>query len=177
MRRTAFLLVFMLVAAGCVSRPAAVRPTPASAGPTPSAAPTQQPPAVGVLVPAAIAAEEVKLFKSPTCGCCAGHEAYLRAAGMSVRVQSTENLDHIKGGMGIPFDMRSCHTSLVGGYFVEGHVPLAAIVQLLTERPDIDGIALPGMPAGSPGMGGVLEGPLTVFAVDGGAAIGVFGEF
>lgn len=73
--------------------------------------------------------------------------------------------------------MRSCHTSEVAGYFVEGHVPVAAIERLLAERPEIDGIALAGMPAGSPGMGGTLEGPLVVFAIADGELVGESGRF
>jgi hypothetical protein len=73
--------------------------------------------------------------------------------------------------------MRSCHTSTIGRYFVEGHVPFAAIQQLMEQRPDIDGISLPGMPAGSPGMGGDLEGPLVVYAIDDGQVVGEFGSF
>jgi hypothetical protein len=126
---------------------------------------------------AGMASLDVLLTKSPTCTCCTGHEAYLERLGMRVQVTVSQDIQAVKDVYGIPAEMRSCHTSTIGRYFVEGHVPYAAIEQLLAERPDIDGISLPGMPAGSPGMGGVLEGPLTVYAIDGGRVVGEFGSF
>lgn len=72
---------------------------------------------------------------------------------------------------GIPREIWSCHTSVVEGYFVEGHVPLEAVKKLLDERPTLRGIALPGMPSGSPGMGGVKDKPLTIYSVDGGVKV------
>lgn len=124
-----------------------------------------------------LATAELTLTRSPTCACCKGHEAYLEQAGIAVRTVIDEDITTIKEDHRIPSEMRSCHTSEVAGYFVEGHVPLAAIERLLTERPEIDGIALPGMPAGSPGMGGTLEGPLVVFAIADGEVVGEFGRF
>jgi hypothetical protein len=88
-----------------------------------------------------------------------------------------ENIGAVKDVYGIPAEMRSCHTSTIGRYFVEGHVPFAAIQQLMEQHPDIDGISLPGMPVGSPGMGGELNGPLVVYAIDGGQVVGEFGSF
>jgi hypothetical protein len=74
-------------------------------------------------------------------------------------------VDQIKNRLGIPPGLRSCHTITVSGYFIEGHVPVDAILRLLEQRPAIAGIALPGMPPGAPGMGGVKTGPLVVYAV------------
>lgn len=74
-------------------------------------------------------------------------------------------MHHIKSRLGIPPEMWSCHTIEAGGYFIEGHVPVKAIERLLAERPPITGIALPGMPPGSPGMGGVRTGPLVIYAI------------
>jgi hypothetical protein len=127
--------------------------------------------------PAAWASLEVQLTKSPTCTCCTGHEAYLERLGMRVRVTVSEDINALKDGYRIPAEMRSCHTSAIGRYFVEGHVPFPAIQQLMEQRPEIDGISLPGMPAGSPGMGGALEGPLVVYAIDDGRVVGEFGSF
>lgn len=80
-----------------------------------------------------------------------------------------DDMTNIKDGLGIPQDMRSCHTSIVEDYFLEGHVPLEAIRKLLDERPAIDGLALPGMPSGSPGMAGIKAQPFTIYSVvDGG---------
>jgi hypothetical protein len=76
-----------------------------------------------------------------------------------------DDMTNIKNGLGIPQDMWNCHTSMVGDYFVEGHVPVEAISKLLDERPPIDGLALPGMPAGSPGMSGAKTVPFTIYAI------------
>jgi hypothetical protein len=126
---------------------------------------------------AAWASLDVLLTKSPTCTCCTGHEAYLERLGMRVQVTVSEDINAVKDVYSIPTEMRSCHTSTIGRYFVEGHVPFAAIQLLMEQRPDIDGISLPGMPAGSPGMGGELAGPLVVYAIDGGEVVGEFGSF
>jgi len=77
-----------------------------------------------------------------------------------------ENPERIKDQLGIPESMRSCHTVIIGSYFVEGHVPVAAIAKMLQAKPRIKGIALPGMPPGSPGMDGTKQGPLVVYAID-----------
>ena len=141
---------------------------------------TQSPGAPALATPPASAAWtslDVLLTKSPTCSCCTGHEAYLEGLGMRVRVTVDEDINAVKDLYAIPAEMRSCHTSTIGRYFVEGHVPFAAIQQLMERLPDIDGISLPGMPAGSPGMGGELEGPLVVYAIDGGQVVGEFGSF
>lgn len=119
----------------------------------------------------------VTLIRSPTCGCCSGHAEHLAAAGYDVESVLTEAFTTVKDAHSVPDRMRSCHTTLVNEYFIEGHVPAEAIAQLLAERPDIDGIALPGMPAGSPGMGGIADGPLTIWAIAGGEVVGEFGRF
>ncbi len=81
-----------------------------------------------------------------------------------------DDLTEMKDELNIPEEMRSCHTSMVGEYFVEGHVPVEAIWKLLEEQPPISGIALPGMPPGSPGMGGDKEEPFTIYAIVDGEA-------
>lgn len=101
----------------------------------------------------------------------------MRAAGLNVQSVIQDDQLAVKEAYGVPSAMTSCHTSDIGGYFVEGHVPMGAIDKLLAEQPNIDGIALPGMPAGSPGMGGVQEGPLVVYAVKGGEVVGEFASF
>ena len=94
------------------------------------------------------------MYKSPTCGCCVGHAGELTRNNFDVNVIPSSNLATIKAGYNIPREMQSCHTSVVGNYFVEGHMPMEAIDKLLLEQPDIDGIALPGMPSGALGMPG-----------------------
>lgn len=103
------------------------------------------------------------VFLSPTCGCCHGYVEHLRQHG--VRVETVEMMDVApkKRALGIPMEMWSCHTVVIGDYVVEGHVPFEVVQKLLTDKPDIDGIALPGMPTGVPGMPGEKT-PLTVYA-------------
>jgi hypothetical protein len=114
------------------------------------------------------------MYMSPACPCCEVYADYLRDNGFAVRIVRTEDLDAVRSRLGVPEGVRSCHTTTVGDYFVEGHVPVEAIHRLLGEGPEIAGIALPGMPAGSPGMPGLKEGPFTIYAVAGGQVIGVF---
>jgi hypothetical protein len=94
----------------------------------------------------------VKVYKPTFCGCCANWVEHLRTAGFDVEVQETDELEVVKSELGVPSELESCHTAEVEGYVIEGHVPADVIARLLTERPDVRGIAVPGMPAGSPGM-------------------------
>lgn len=94
----------------------------------------------------------VTVFKSPTCGCCIKWVELVRAGGFPVTVKDHDDLTPIKQANGVPVELQSCHTALVEGYVVEGHVPVDLIDRLLRERPAIAGIAVPGMPIGSPGM-------------------------
>lgn len=95
---------------------------------------------------------EVTVYKSPTCGCCSKWVDHLRSNGFTVDAVDVEDVDAVKRAHGVPPALGSCHTALVGGYVVEGHVPADAITRLLRERPASAGISVPGMPAGSPGM-------------------------
>jgi len=94
----------------------------------------------------------VKVWKTPTCGCCGKWVSHMRAAGFRVEVTDVDNVDPIKVANGVPLKLASCHTALVGGYVIEGHVPAADVRRLLKEKPGILGLAAPGMPPGSPGM-------------------------
>jgi hypothetical protein len=122
------------------------------------------------------AARTVTVFKSPTCGCCHEWEAYLRAHGYTVVSMPTDDLTAIKAEHGVPQAAWSCHTAIIDGYVVEGHVPIEAIDDLLAEHPPIDGIALPGMPAGSPGMPGVKAAPFEILAIEAGTT-STFGSY
>lgn len=95
------------------------------------------------------------VYKSPTCGCCKNWVNHLKENGYSVEVHNQRNMNSIKSELGVPRHLQSCHTAKVGGYVVEGHVPADVIGRLLKEKPQIKGLAVPGMPMGSPGM----EGP------------------
>lgn len=94
----------------------------------------------------------VTVYKSPTCGCCSEWVEYLEENGFTVRVTDMPDVMPMKQRLGLPRDLSSCHTAVVGGYVVEGHVPADVMKRLLTEKPDVTGIAVPGMPIGSPGM-------------------------
>ncbi|MFQ5569114.1 MAG: DUF411 domain-containing protein [Rhodothermales bacterium] len=102
--------------------------------------------------------ETVVVYKSPTCGCCGKWVDHMREAGFEVEVHDLDNLSTVKATHGVLPKVASCHTALVGGYVVEGHVPATYVKKLLEERPAVTGIAVPGMPMGSPGM----EGPTSV---------------
>ena len=94
----------------------------------------------------------VDVFKSPTCGCCAMWVEHMKANGFNVRTTEINDLTEIKKSRGVPDRVQSCHTAVVNGYVVEGHVPAADVHRLLKEKPAIAGIAVGGMPMGSPGM-------------------------
>ena len=108
-----------------------------------------------------VAATPVTLFKSPWCGCCESYARYLRNQGFEVKTIDEEDMDAVKKRHGTD-RAASCHTSLIGGYVIEGHVPAQTIRKLLAERPQIAGISLPGMPASSPGMGPATKGSLQI---------------
>ena len=95
---------------------------------------------------------KVVLSKDPNCGCCGGWAEHMKRAGFAVEVVTTSQLDEVKARLGVPDDLSSCHTAEVSGYVIEGHVPPDAVRRLLAEKPKALGLAVPGMPAGSPGM-------------------------
>jgi hypothetical protein len=97
----------------------------------------------------------VEVWKDPQCGCCGDWVRHLEANGFQVHVNDSGNT-LARGRLGVPEKLGSCHTAVVGGYAIEGHVPAADIVRLLRERPAAIGLAVPGMPVGSPGMDGPL---------------------
>lgn len=100
----------------------------------------------------------VQVWKSPGCGCCDAWAEHMRAAGFAVEVTEIAAINGIKAKLGVPMALMSCHTALVDGYTLEGHVPADAVKRLLAERPRARGLAVPGMPQGSPGMEtGVFE--------------------
>jgi len=115
----------------------------------------------------------ILVYKSATCGCCKGWVAHLEAAGFTVDARDVTDLMTVKRDGGVPPAMSSCHTAIVDGYVVEGHVPADEVKRLLAERPEVAGIAVPGMPVGSPGMEGANAQPYQVlsFTHDGQAAV------
>jgi len=103
------------------------------------------------------------LYKSPECSCCEQYADYLRDNGFEVTVRPTEDLSLIKEMNGVPDGFEGCHTTLVDGYVIEGHVPVDSVNRLLAERPDVTGISLPGMPEGAPGMTGSKSEPFVIY--------------
>jgi hypothetical protein len=97
---------------------------------------------------------EVIVHRDPSCGCCGAWVEHLERAGFPVRLAEPGDLDAVKQRLGVPADLISCHTAEVAGYVVEGHVPAGAIQRLLAQKPQATGLAVPGMPTGSPGMDG-----------------------
>ena len=112
----------------------------------------------------AIAGTPVTLYKSPDCGCCSEYVKYLEQNGYTVKAINKNDMDTIKKRYGVAH-ISSCHTTLIDGYVVEGHVPVGAISKMLKDKPDIVGISAPGMPQNSPGMGEMKKGTLTIYAV------------
>ena len=108
---------------------------------------------------------EALIYKNPSCSCCEAYADYLRQNGFKVSVRETHQLAPMSRQAGIPRDFEGCHLAHIDGYVVSGHVPVSAIRRLLSERPAIKGITLPGMPLGSPGMGGDKQEPFTIYEV------------
>lgn len=111
-----------------------------------------------------LAGQNAVVYKSPTCGCCSSYVEFLRKHGVTVETRDVDDasLMQVKAENGVPGAAESCHTVILDGYIVEGHVPLAALEKLLMERPEVDGVSMPGMPTGVPGMPGPAYGPLEV---------------
>lgn len=115
----------------------------------------------------------ISLYHNPGCMCCEQYGASLQKTGYKVKIIDTNDIAGFNKKHGVRPEFSSCHTSLVGKYVVVGHVPPEAIAKLLRQRPDLEGITLPGMPAGSLGMPGIKDGPFVVRTLDG----GVYGRF
>ncbi|HXE57552.1 MAG TPA: DUF411 domain-containing protein [Gemmatimonadales bacterium] len=122
----------------------------------------------------AAAPVEVTVYKTPTCGCCQKWVSHLEANGFKVKTVDLEDLAEVKGLQGVPDDLQSCHTAVVGKYVVEGHVPAADIHRLLKQQPKVLGLAVPGMPMGSPGMEGPRKDKYDVLTFDRGGRTAVF---
>tara|TARA_Y100000310_G_C20698277_1_gene827268 strand:+ start:1844 stop:2299 length:456 start_codon:yes stop_codon:yes gene_type:complete len=113
---------------------------------------------------------KIQVYKAPSCGCCVGYIAELKKQGFEVETISMNDLTPLKTKYKIPKNMQSCHTAVIKNYFVEGHVPIEAIHKLIRDSPDIDGIALPRMPSGSPGMPGQKTKPFEIYSLTSGVS-------
>ena len=111
-------------------------------------------------------APSIVVYKTEGCGCCNGWVEHLQAAGFEVDARNVRDLMSVKIDAGVPTELSSCHTGLIDGYVVEGHIPAYVIRKLLDERPQVTGISVPGMPIGSPGMEGPNPKPYEVVAFD-----------
>jgi hypothetical protein len=120
--------------------------------------------ATGVI--AAQADDEIAVYRTPTCGCCTNWEEHLEANGFSVEDHVLPDLSDMKRDNGVTPALASCHTAFVQGYVIEGHVPAADIARLLEEKPAVAGLAVPGMPIGSPGMEGRYPETYRVLSFD-----------
>ena len=170
-------LLSTLALAACTGEGAA----PSAPPPAPSAAdaePVRQTAPAGSLPATVSAATDVDaarpvvtVYKSPTCGCCTAWAEHMREAGFPVETVDVGDMSAVKRRYGIPLGLQSCHTAVVDGYAIEGHVPAEDVKRLLAEAPEAGGLAVPGMPIGSPGMeqGDTVE-PYEVLLVDDGQA-------
>ena len=125
---------------------------------------------------AAVAASVVTVYKSPTCGCCSAWVDHMKQAGFEVRTVDMDDITEVKQASGVPIRLRTCHTALVDNYVVEGHVPADLVKKLLAEKPAVTGIAVPGMPMGSPGMEGATKDPYQVLLFDKSGKTSVFAK-
>ena len=114
------------------------------------------------------------VYKTPTCGCCSKWIEHLEENGFEVKSKNLSDVNPVKRMNGVPMRLASCHTAIIGGYFVEGHVPAQDVKRLLAERPNVAGIVVPRMPVGSPGMEGPNPQRYRVLTFDSDAGVTTF---
>jgi len=127
-----------------------------------------------IIRPVPVMLPKVTVYKSASCGCCAKWVDHLKAAGFPVEVNDVADVAEYADASGVPAALRSCHTAVVGGYTIEGHVPADLIKRLLAEHPKVAGLAVPGMVTGSPGMEGNRQDSYDVVAWSAGGKTSVF---
>ena len=169
------LLTALPLLAAALAAPRLLRAATGTAG-TNSAATT----AATAATAAGTAATPVEIWKDPSCGCCHDWMEHMQAQGFSFTVHDTGN-NAVRAQLGLPQKLGSCHTALVGGYLIEGHVPASDVRKLLQQKPKALGLAVPGMPVGSPGMDGTVYGnrrdPYDVLLVARGGGTKVFSSY
>jgi len=129
----------------------------------------------GLAIAAPSPGPEIAVYKNASCGCCKKWVEHLQAAGFRVTVHDTSNLAGVMERYGVPRKLTACHTAEVDGYVIEGHVPADVIQRLLKERPGIAGVAVPGMPAGSPGMESETPARFYILTFDKNGTTSVYG--
>ena len=149
--------------AGCTAKEAESSATAAAAD-TPSAVSVPLPGEAQATPSASLVS--IKVYKTPTCGCCKAWVEHLEQNGFKAEVVDMPDLSSVKTKYGVAHEHQSCHTAVVGDYTVEGHVPADVIMKMLNEKPAIAGLAVPGMPMGSPGMEGATKEPYDVLTFD-----------
>ncbi|MEO8053210.1 MAG: DUF411 domain-containing protein [Acidobacteriota bacterium] len=132
---------------------------------------------VGIRQMHAAGPRSIKVYKTPTCGCCGSWVQHLRENGFEVDVQDVKDTSPYRHKFGIPAQLMSCHTAVVNGYAIEGHVPASDIQRLLREKPNAKGLAVPGMPAGSPGMESARTDAYSVMLVSANGGATVFQQY
>ena len=120
---------------------------------------------------------EIEVYKSPTCGCCNAWVDHLRENGFQVKTFNTKNMNAVKQHLGVSPQLTSCHTATINGYVIEGHVPATDIKHLLSKNPNVTGLAVPGMPMGSPGMEGPRKDPYSVLTFDAKGNTEIFSQY
>jgi hypothetical protein len=120
---------------------------------------------------------KITVYKDPSCGCCKHWIEHLIKHGYRVDARDTPQMAEVKRTLGVPEALTSCHTAVVNGYLIEGHVPAADIAKLLKEKPKVAGLAVPGMPAGSPGMEGPRQQHYQVLSFDKNGKTKVFASY
>lgn len=120
---------------------------------------------------------QVVMYKNPGCQCCTYWAQHMERNGYAVREEPVQDLNAYKAKYGIPPDINACHTAVVDGYVVEGHVPAREVNRLLEERPEAIGIGVPGMPVGSPGMAGLNPEPYDVFLIEANGERSVYASY
>ncbi len=133
--------------------------------------------ALGAPLVASAAAPVIEVYKSASCGCCTGWVDHLKANGFTVKVKNVVNPSDYREKFGISNELGACHTGMVQGYAIEGHVPAAEIKRLLAERPRAKGLAVPSMPMGSPGMEGPRSHPYDVLLVQANARASTYKHY
>lgn len=131
---------------------AACQLTDSSAAPADTAPPADAPEVVQTAALVGPDAPTLTVYKSPTCGCCSMWVEHMEAAGFQVEAIDRDDMAAVKDSLGLPQDLSSCHTGVIDGYVIEGHVPAEQVARLIEEKPEALGLAVPGMPIGSPGM-------------------------
>lgn len=172
--RGALCATLILALAACAGPSGEARTTEAAPGAVHASAAHAEGTARAPGASAAASALLAVVYKTPTCGCCAKWVDHLKSAGYKVEIHDVQQVEPTKKEWGVPSALGSCHTAKIGGYVFEGHVPMDVIARVLREKPKVTGVAVPGMPMGSPGMEGPYKDRYDIVAFDGAGNTSVY---